>query len=109
MPHCQRTGNTGGGAIDERKKYYKQASKANANHETYLSIIIDVMDQNKTYLRHFLYNGKFLSNMWKLRLNLLEQPYNICLLQCFLMLDTLPDTLYLQMDNCPGQNKNRLF
>lgn len=56
---------------DERKKYYKHASKAKDNPEKYLSMIIDAMDQNKTYLPHFLYNGKFLSNMWKLRLNLM--------------------------------------
>ena len=35
----------------------------------YLSIIIDTMDQAKTYLPHFLYNGEFTNNMRKLRLN----------------------------------------
>lgn len=55
---------------EERRKYYKHITKAKSCSDRYLSIIIDSMDQNKTYLPHFLYNGTFLSNMWKLRLNL---------------------------------------
>ncbi|XP_061174842.1 uncharacterized protein LOC133183984 [Saccostrea echinata] len=115
---------------EERKKYYKHISKAKNNPEKYLSIIVDAMDQNKTYLPHFLYNGKYLSNMWKLRLNLMgviihgigiygffdffqwSHGSNLTisiLIHCLLMLETLPDTLYLQMDNCPGQNKNRFI
>ena len=86
------------------------------------------MDQAKTNIPHFLFLGKFVSNMWKLRLNLMgvivhgigiygffdyfqfSHGSNLTisiLIQTFMMLDRLPKTLYIQMDNCPGQNKNR--
>lgn len=42
----------------ERKKYYKHQKKAEKNPEKYLSIIIDVMDQSKTHLPHWVQCSK---------------------------------------------------
>ena len=100
-----------------RHKYYKHAKKARSNPKKYLSIIIDAMDQAKTHLPHFMYVSKYMANMWKLRLNLVgviihgvgtygffdyfqwshgsDVTISI-LVQCLLMLDNLPKTLYLQ-------------
>ncbi|KAI8489926.1 hypothetical protein Bbelb_322870 [Branchiostoma belcheri] len=36
-----------------RQKYYKHIKKAKQNPDNYLSLIIDSMDQNKTFLPHF--------------------------------------------------------
>lgn len=112
----------------ERQNYYKHTKKAKANPQKYMSIIVDAIDQSKTNLPHFMYESKSMYKMWKLRIYLVgviihgvgtygffyyfqwshgsDLTMSI-LLHCLLMLDNLPKTLYLQMDNCPGQNKNR--
>lgn len=91
-------------------------------------MIIDGMDQAKTMLPHFLYNSKFSSTMWKLKVHLIgvimhgigiygyfdifEYPHSANLtistiLSTLMSLDEIPDIFYLQMDNCYRENKNR--
>jgi hypothetical protein len=94
-----------------------------------MSIIIDGMDQAKTTLPHFVHASKFTSTMWRLRVHLVgvivhgvgvygffdlfEFSHSTNLTLSVLMnifyihRDSLPDTLYLQMDNCARENKNR--
>ena len=103
--------------------------KARRNPEKYLSIIIDAMDQSKTTLPHFVNTPKHSDGMWKLRTHLLgaivhgigtygffdvfQYPHGsnltvtILLQLLYGMKDSLPETLYLQMDNCGRENKNR--
>ncbi|XP_053393596.1 uncharacterized protein LOC128555383 [Mercenaria mercenaria] len=71
---------------------------------------------------------KSLGNIWKVKSNLMGAivhgyglygffdsfqwshgaAYTISILvQVLLLLDNIPDTLYIQLDNCPGQKKNR--
>jgi len=113
----------------ERRKYYKHVQKAKQNPNKYLSIILDGMDQSKTFLPHFLYHSKYTQSMWKLKVHLLgvivhgvgiygfmdffQYPHSANLtistiMSVLVMLkDSLPSTLYLQMDNCFRENKNR--
>ncbi|WAQ94150.1 hypothetical protein MAR_006621, partial [Mya arenaria] len=88
----------------------------------------DGMDQEKTRLPHLPTTPKSLSNAWKVQFNLMGAiahgigiygffdpfqwshggNYTISILcSIFGMLDSLPEVLYLQLDNCPGANKNR--
>ena len=48
----------------ERRKYYKHKWKAIGNSSKYLSLIIDGMDQSKTFLPHLLEHTKATSSMW---------------------------------------------
>lgn len=113
----------------ERQKYYKHQTKAKIHSSKYLSIIIDGMDQSKTQIPHFVHASKFTSSMWRLRVHLVgvilhgigvygffdlfeySHSTNLTLsvlLSIFYMLkESLPDVLYLQMDNCARENKNR--
>ncbi|XP_052789179.1 uncharacterized protein LOC128223807 [Mya arenaria] len=112
----------------ERSKYYKHIRKAKSQPDQYLSIILDGMDQEKTRLPHLPTTPKSLSNAWKVQFNLMGAiahgigiygffdpfqwshggNYTISILfSIFGMLDSLPEVLYLQLDNCPGANKNR--
>ncbi|XP_067660460.1 uncharacterized protein [Haliotis asinina] len=65
-----------------REKYYKHGDKAKRSPSKYVSLIIDNMDQNKTNLPVFPEQSK------------LNQGH-------------LPETLYLQADNWPKDNKNK--
>ncbi|XP_053378566.1 uncharacterized protein LOC128548166 [Mercenaria mercenaria] len=112
----------------ERQKYYKHISKAKQQPKKYLSIIMDAMDQDKTALPRLATTPKTLGNLWRVKVGLMAalvhgvgiygffdayqwghgSSYTIsALVHVLLMLDSLPDVLYLQLDNCPGQNKNR--
>ncbi|VDI55323.1 Hypothetical predicted protein [Mytilus galloprovincialis] len=113
----------------EREKYYKHAMKARRNPDKYLSIIMDAMDQAKTMIPHFTATPKFADGMWKLKTHLLgaivhgigaygffdifQWPHGSNLTVStlmnilFMMKDSLPEVLYLQMDNCGRENKNR--
>ncbi len=94
-----------------------------------MSLIIDGMDQQKTTVPHFLNLSKTASASWRLRTHLtgvilhgiesfaffdvFEFP-NDSNLTCNILLkilelhkESLPPVLYVQMDNCAGQNKNR--
>ena len=102
----------------------KHKLKAKADPRRYLSVILDGMDQNKTSIPHFAQPRKI--NQLKLHLtgailhahgiygyfdygqfnadcnNVLTVLINILLMQ-----DYLPDILYVQLDNCFRENKNR--
>lgn len=113
----------------EKQKYYKHQSKVKTHPSKYLSIIIDGMDQSKTQIPHFVHASKLTSSMWRLRVHLVgvilhgigvygffdlfeySHSTNLTLsvlMSIFYMLkESLPDVLYLQMDNCARKNKNR--
>ena len=103
--------------------------KAKKDPTNYLSVIMDAMDQSKTMLPHFMKPSKAVDSMWKLKTHLLavrvhgvgdygyfdnfQYPHGsnltiTTLLNIICMMkDNLPQTLYLQMDNCGRENKNR--
>ncbi|VDI59751.1 Hypothetical predicted protein [Mytilus galloprovincialis] len=113
----------------ERQKYYKHQMKSKREPSKYLSIIMDAMDQNKTMIPHFNKPPKSTDGMWKLKTHLLaakvhgvgiygffdifQWPHgsNLTITALFnilnMMKDSLPEVLYLQMDNCGRENKNR--
>ena len=121
----------------ERKKYYNHRQKARANPHSYVAIIIDGMDQNKTNIPHLIHSTKSSHNLWRLRTHLTgvlihTKPamgklaygfYDIMqfshdsnltinvLLKVLTDLcssaDSLPKVLYLQLDNCFRENKNK--
>ncbi|XP_071500356.1 uncharacterized protein [Diadema antillarum] len=113
----------------ERLKYYKHAQKARKYPEKYISIIIDGMDQKSTSIPRFYRMSKSLSAAWRLPSHITgtivhgrgqhmfvdtkEYPHDSNLTSTILLqvlhryATTLPDTLYLQMDNCGRENKNQ--
>ena len=113
-----------------RRKYFKHITKARRDPTKYLSLIIDGMDQSKTEIPHTVYCSTFTSSLWKLRTHLVgviahvrgifgffdhyQYPHgsnitiNALLRVLFELKDNLVDVLYLQMDNCWRENKNRL-
>jgi hypothetical protein len=92
-------------------------------------MIIDGMDQNKTDIPHFINLAKSVDTMWKIRTHLTgvilhghaymgyfdinEWPHdpnltmNIILQTLLFIKEELPSVLYIQMDNCARDNKNR--
>ena len=115
----------------ERRKYYKHVEKARRNPEQYMSVIIDGMDQSKTFVPHFVRVSKLVSSIWKLRTHVtgaivhgqgtyaffdnFEWPHssnltiNVLLSVLQIHKDSLPPVLYLQLDNCGWENKNRFI
>ncbi len=118
----------------ERKKYYLHREKARAQPEKYLTIIIDGMDQSKTNVPLLLKEAKSTQNLYRLRTHLsgalvhtrsphgkviyafydiMQWPHdsNLCIQVLSSILydfrDKLPTVLYLQLDNCFRENKNR--
>ncbi|CAG2197711.1 unnamed protein product [Mytilus edulis] len=113
----------------ERQKYYKHQMKSKREPSKYISIIMDAMDQNKTMIPHFNKPPKSTDGMWKLKTHLLAAKVhgvgiygffdifqwahgsNLTITALFnilnIMKDSLPEVLYLQMDNCGRENKNR--
>ena len=113
----------------QRRKYYKHAMKARKEPGKYLSIIIDAMDQAKTFVPRFLNLGKSIGKMWRLKVHLIavlihgigcfgffdqfeychgsNLTISVLLHTLNTMRTSLPRTLYLQMDNCWRENKNR--
>ncbi|XP_063964995.1 uncharacterized protein LOC129278782 [Lytechinus pictus] len=113
----------------ERMKYYKHAQKARQHPEKYISIIIDGMDQQSTSIPKFYRTAKSISSAWRLPSHVTgtivhgrgqhmfvdnkEYPHdsnltaNILLQVLNKYANSLPDTLYLQMDNCGRENKNQ--
>ncbi|XP_062621696.1 uncharacterized protein LOC134283269 [Saccostrea cucullata] len=87
------------------------------------------MDQSKTAIPHFVHASKFTSSMWKLRTHLVgviihgigiygffdlfeyshstNLTLSILLSVFYSLRDSMPNVLYLQMDNCARENKNR--
>ncbi|XP_052097971.1 uncharacterized protein LOC127732831 [Mytilus californianus] len=113
----------------ERQKYYRHAEKSRRYPHKYLCMIIDGMDQNKTNIPHFHRLAKSTSQMWNLRTHLTgviihgistfgffdigQWPHdsnltmNIILNSLWQVKDKLPNILYIQMDNCFRENKNK--
>ncbi|CAB4032559.1 Hypothetical predicted protein [Paramuricea clavata] len=117
----------------EREKYYKHGFKAKHEPKKYLSIIIDGMDQSKHNLSHFQVTTKVDSTATRLKthvtgvlanchsmasafLDNCEWPHDSNLTINILMrtlllfqgkLDKLPPVMYLQMDNCYRECKNK--
>ena len=113
----------------EREKYHKHILKAKRHPDKYISVIIDGMDQKVTSLPHFIQESKTTNGAWKLIthitggivhgrghhafIDLNEVPHDsnltinviTSLLQRYS--DSLPPTLYLQLDNCARENKNK--
>ena len=121
----------------ERKKYYNHREKSRSSPEKYVTVIIDGMDQNKTNIPHLLHITKSTQNLWRLRTHLtgallhtkspkgkiafcfydiLQYPHDgnmtiqvllETLMHIYLILPELPQVLYLQLDNCFRENKNK--
>ena len=118
----------------ERKKYYHHREKSRAHPEKYLTIIIDGMDQSKTNVPLLLKEPKSAQHLYWLRTHLsgaiihtrsphgkiiyafydiMQWPHDSNLI--FQVLNNilhdfkakLPNILYLQLDNCFRENKNR--
>ena len=110
-------------------KYYEHRRKATENPNKYMSIIIDGMDQSKTAVPHFLEQTKSTSSMYRLKMHVTgvlvhgQHTYGffdygqfhhssnltmtILLDVLYMYKDSLPPVLYLQMDNCARENKNK--
>ncbi|XP_063406405.1 uncharacterized protein LOC134690365 [Mytilus trossulus] len=113
----------------ERQKYYKHIQKAKKHPDKYLSIIIDGMDQSKTEIPHYMYVSSMVSCLWKLRVHLAGAivhgvgiygffdymqyqhgsalTIHVLINILWMLKEKLPATLYMQMDNCGRENKNR--
>lgn len=121
---------------NERKKYHGHREKARARPEKCVTIIIDGMDQAKTNLPNHKVIPKSTSSLWSLRthisgallhtksphgkyayafVDLLQWPHDsnltitllINVLSLFVVDHTLPEILYLQLDNTSRENKNQ--
>ncbi|XP_006815072.2 uncharacterized protein LOC102804474 [Saccoglossus kowalevskii] len=120
----------------ERKRYHYHREKAEKEPEELLTIIIDGMDQNKTDLPHLMTEDKATSNLLKLRTHItgsivhtgvtsgkipfahidVNQIPHDSNLTMNILLDVLSEVkthlakvLYLQLDNCFRENKNRFL
>jgi hypothetical protein len=122
---------------NERKKYYHHREKSKRNPKKYLTIIVDGMDQNKTNVPQLPNKCKSTQNLWILRTHLtgalahtqsekgkrayaffdiMQFPHD-CNLTIEVILQILidmkknyqiqPEVLYLQLDNCFKENKNK--
>lgn len=116
---------------EQRQRYYKNRQAAIEAPSENLSLIIDGMDQNKTNIPHFVHLAKAAQNLWTLRTHLsgvlvhgkgnfgffdfLQWSHDCnltltCLLLTLLEIakqSSLPSHLFLQMDNCVRENKNK--
>nr|XP_054753079.1 uncharacterized protein LOC129258865 isoform X1 [Lytechinus pictus] len=114
---------------NERQKYYKHIQKAKLHPEKYMSIIIDGMDQHCTAIPQLHPTPKALSHTDQLHTHITgaivhgrgqhtyidfkEYPHDSNLTIHVLLnvliryADSLPPTLYLQLDNTARENKNR--
>ncbi len=115
----------------ERKRYYSNRQKAIESPDEVISLILDGMDQNKTNLPSFVRVTKSCQNLWCLRTHLTgclvhgigafnyfdfsQWPHDCNLTLCTL-LETLlkvaahqplAHRLFVQMDNCVRENKNK--
>ena len=120
----------------ERKKYHDHRVKARLTPTKCVAVIIDGMDQAKTNLPNTKIIAKSTSSLWRLRthvtgvlvhtkapcgklayayVHFLQWPHDSNL-TITLLLDTLiqyqkentlPTTLYIQMDNTARENKNK--
>ena len=115
----------------ERARYYSNRQKAIDDPDHFISIICDGMDQNKTNIPSFVRVTKSSQHLWCLRTHLtgclihgygcygffdfLQFPHdtNLTLTSILLALleisklKKLPKHLFIQMDNCVRENKNK--
>lgn len=121
---------------EERKKYHLHREKSRSQPDKYLTIIIDGMDQSKTNIPALIPESKSTSSLTRLRTHLTgaivhtQSPHGKLLYAFYDMMqwphdsnltlevlssilvslrDRLPPTLYLQLDNCGRENKNKFF
>ncbi len=121
---------------EERKTYYKHRQKARSQPQKYVTIIIDGMDQSKTNVPYFSRRTKSTQNLWHLQthitgalvhtqsptgkkafafVDLYQYPHdsnltlNVLLQLLLQSAEVLPSVLYLQLDNCFRENKNRFI
>ncbi|XP_046582541.1 uncharacterized protein LOC124289914, partial [Haliotis rubra] len=117
-----------------REKYYKHGDKAKRSSSKYVSLIIDNMDQNKTNLPVFPEQSKIDGSLAHVKHHVTgvvdhgnraahAVVWNTCIpgdanVTCTVLLYVLsriaqlnhghlPETLYLQADNSPKDNKNK--
>ncbi|XP_071507098.1 uncharacterized protein [Diadema antillarum] len=117
----------------ERRHYYKRKAEALSDSKAKMSIILDGMDQAKTYLPHFrgwstpkdcdryrlqphiegcLVHGRTFYTFVSLEDGQDTNMVLNCLLDALCQESNgsiLPPTLYIQLDNCYRENKNRYF
>jgi hypothetical protein len=118
----------------ERGVYYNHRHKARNNPNKYLTIIIDGMDQSKTSVPFGCQRTKSTQNLWRLQshitevlvhtdsswgkqvlafVDLYQYPHdsnltiNILIRTLNELEKPLPPVLYLQLDNCFRENKNK--
>ncbi|XP_065906896.1 uncharacterized protein [Dysidea avara] len=115
----------------ERQRYRKNQLEAAETPGGCLSLIIDGMDQNKTNIPSLVRVSKSCQNLWTLRTHLtgvvvhglghhclfdyLQWPHdcNLTLTAILFILEeistsrVLPSKLYVQMDNCVRENKDK--
>ncbi|KAL5468782.1 hypothetical protein EMCRGX_G029899 [Ephydatia muelleri] len=118
----------------ERGVYYNHRHKARNNPNKYLTIIIDGMDQSKTNVPFVCQRTKSTQNLWRLQshitgvlihtdsswgkqvlafVDLYQYPHdsnltiNILIRTLNELEKPLPPVLYLQLDNCFRENKNK--
>ena len=121
---------------EERKKYHLHREKSRAQPTKYITIIIDGMDQSKTNIPALVPEAKSTQKLTRLRTHLtgaivhtqaphgkllyafydtMQWPHDSNLTLEVLsrimhrLKEKLPPTLYLQLDNCGRENKNRYF
>ena len=120
----------------ERKKYHLHREKARAQPDKYITVIIDGMDQSKTNIPTMTREAKSTQNLYRLRTHLTgalihtQSPHgkhiqafydfmqwahdsNLIIEVLSQVLhsirEKLPPNLYLQLDNCSRENKNKYF
>ena len=122
----------------ERKYYYQNQEKARAEPEKYMTIIIDGMDQTKTNIPLLLQETKSTQNLYRLQthhtgsivqchtrsphgkhhyafFDLMQWSHDSNLVLQVLghvlndFKESLPQILYLQLDNTSRENKNRFI
>ena len=114
----------------ERHKYYKHILKSKTHPDKYISMIIDGKDQHTMLLPKSSINSKGLSNTWKIPthvtgvivhgrgahtlyidMNEVSQGSNLTINMILQVLkkyaEDVPPILYLQLDNCGRENKNK--
>ncbi|XP_074661102.1 uncharacterized protein LOC141913837 [Tubulanus polymorphus] len=95
--------------MTERLAYYARVSRAQTNPNRYVSLIVDGMDQTKSFLPHFAgEKGKSYVD-YHLYPHNSNMTMNVILktLWCISKNGQLPPHLYLQADNCGRENKNK--
>jgi len=119
----------------ERLEYYQNRDKARTFPDKYCSIIIDGADQSAFGLPHWPFSTKATQKGHKIKVHLIGVLEHKCVndLALFTMTDefstganhiieathrwlvrrsmegSLPSTLFVQVDNCSRENKNRFF